>query len=167
MEMCESRSRCPHCSENQSGFQIRSSICLSESPWCTWWNGTLVRSCCPFITQIRTSQIQNSSARERERVGERRKLSDVWNDISMRNLPLSWQLKSKFYEDEEHGVTWADLTCCKGLNFWGMELIWRWQFYRASDPSGGRNSPARGISIDFSHVLFYDMSFFWMHLCDK
>lgn len=121
LKMCESRCTCPHCSEKQSGFQIRSSICLPESPWCTCWNVTLVRSCYPFVIRIRTSQIQNSSSSERERAGERRKLSNMWNDISMRSLPLSWQLKSKFYQDEEHGVTWPDLTCCKGLNFWGMD----------------------------------------------
>lgn len=120
LKICESRSRCPHCSEKQSGFQVRSSICLPESPWCTWWNVTLVRSCYPFVTQIRASQIQNSSDSGRERAGERRKFSKVWNDISMRSLPLSWQLESTFYEDEKHGVTWADLACCKGLNFWDM-----------------------------------------------
>lgn len=119
LKMCESRRGCP-CSENHSGFQIRSSICLPERPRCTWWNVTPVVSCYPFVTQIRTNKIQNSSTSERDRAGERRKLSNVWNDTSMRSLPLSWQLKSKFYEDEEHGVAWADLTCCKGLIFWGL-----------------------------------------------
>lgn len=145
----------------QSGFQIRSSIWLPESLWCTWWNVTLVRSCYTSAIQSRTIQIQNSSAGERERMRGRRKLSNGWNDISMRSLPLGWQLKSKFYEDEEHGATWADLTCCKGLNFSGMNWFGNWvlQYIR---PKWWEEWPSKGNI----HRLF-PCFVFWIHLCNK